>query len=242
MDRVVIIGDIHGRGVWKLIIHLEQPTEVIFLGDYFDSFDFNGLEQIHNFKEIIRFKEENPQTKTTLLIGNHDYHYFPEIGYTGTSGYQWDLNISISHTINEYRNYLQMCYKIDKYIFTHAGISEVFLDDVYGKNGWDINNIEEHINDLWKYKPKTFGFINNHFTADGDDIHQSPIWIRPKSLMKSAQNIKKQYIQIVGHTQQNQIDIKGKATGGKYYFIDTLGTSGEYLIIENNQIRTGNVN
>ena len=46
-------------------------------------------------------------------------------------------------------------------------------------------------------------------------------------------NLKKKagIIQIVGHTGQNSIDIKGKSTGGKYYFIDTLGTSGEYLEI-----------
>ena len=50
--------------------------------------------------------------------------------------------------------------------------------------------------------------------------------------MKDCQEIKHRIIQVVGHTQQNQIDIKGKATGGRYYFIDTLGTSGEYLIWE----------
>ena len=37
------------------------------------------------------------------------------------------------------------------------------------------------------------------------------------------------YTQIVGHTVQDHIDIKGKTTGGKYYYIDTL-PSGEYLI------------
>ena len=191
MDRLktIVIGDIHGRSTWKLITHLEQPNRVIFVGDYFDSFDFSGLEQIHNFKEIIRFKNKNPQIEIILLIGNHDYHYFPEIGYTGTAGYQWDLNISISHTINEYRDHLQMCYRLDNYLFTHAGISETFLNDVYGKDGWDIDNIDEHINDLWKYKPKTFGFINYHFEGDGESIHQSPIWIRPKSLMKSDEAI-----------------------------------------------------
>jgi hypothetical protein len=52
--------------------------------------------------------------------------------------------------------------------------------------------------------------------------------------MKSNKGIlNKKIIQVVGHTQQNQIDIKGKTTGGRYYFIDTLGNKQpEYLIYE----------
>jgi hypothetical protein len=48
--------------------------------------------------------------------------------------------------------------------------------------------------------------------------------------------LKTKYIQIVGHTQQKQIDIKNKATNGRYYYIDTLSTSGEYMIIEDGVI------
>jgi hypothetical protein len=43
--------------------------------------------------------------------------------------------------------------------------------------------------------------------------------------------LKDQYIQIVGHTQRDKIDM-GKSTGGRYYFIDTLSSSGEYLIYD----------
>jgi hypothetical protein len=65
----------------------------------------------------------------------------------------------------------------------------------------------------------------------GDDEGQSPIWIRPRSLQRSNQNtdLKKNYVQVVGHTVQDSIDIKGKTTGGKYYYIDALG-KGQYLL------------
>jgi hypothetical protein len=49
--------------------------------------------------------------------------------------------------------------------------------------------------------------------------------------------LRKKVIQVVGHTQQQQIDIKGMATGNRYYYIDTLDTSGEYLIIEDGVLR-----
>jgi hypothetical protein len=48
---------------------------------------------------------------------------------------------------------------------------------------------------------------------------------------KHEKGLKKVCRQVVGHTQQHQIDTKGGSTGGRYYFIDTLDTSGEYMII-----------
>jgi DNA repair exonuclease SbcCD nuclease subunit len=73
--KTLILGDIHGMGIWKHIIELEDGLDhIIFMGDYFDSFDIPGIDQLHNFNEIIRFKEET-DIKVTMLIGNHDHHY-----------------------------------------------------------------------------------------------------------------------------------------------------------------------
>ena len=51
--KTLFLGDTHGRSVWKKIVEKENPDRVIFIGDYFDSFDIPGIEQIHNFKEIV---------------------------------------------------------------------------------------------------------------------------------------------------------------------------------------------
>jgi hypothetical protein len=50
--------------------------------------------------------------------------------------------------------------------------------------------------------------------------------------------LKEKYIQVHGHTQIPEISLNyiKKAAGGKYYNLDCLGTSGEYMIIENGQI------
>jgi hypothetical protein len=55
--------------------------------------------------------------------------------------------------------------------------------------------------------------------------------------------LKDKYIQIFGHTQTQSINLNHikKAAGGKYYNIDCLGTSGEYLIIENDKIKIGSI-
>ena len=48
--------------------------------------------------------------------------------------------------------------------------------------------------------------------------------------------LRKKVIQVVGHTQVERVDTKGGATGGRYYFMDSLGTSGEYMIIEDGEL------
>jgi hypothetical protein len=244
--RTICVGDLHGRSDWKLAVYSQdKPDRVIFMGDYFDSFDIPGIEQIHNFKEIIKYKEDNPQVEVILLIGNHDHHYFPEVGYTGTSGYQSKIAPSITQVVDENRNHLQMAYGFGEYLFTHAGVSPVFMDEVFDENDWSIENIVVDLNEMFRYKPRAFDF--NGFESTGDSTTQTPIWIRPRSLMSSNKNykksLKKDYIQIVGHTQMKRLNLEesDKFTGGRYYFIDTMDTSGQYLIIEEDKLSVGSV-
>ena len=243
--KTLILGDTHGRSNWKLAVHKENADRVIFVGDYFDSFEFSGVEQIHNFKEIISYKEQNPQVEVVLLIGNHDHHYFEGIGNSGTSGYQYTMAPSITQVLEENRHHLQMAYGFGEYLFTHAGVSPVFMDETFGENDWTKENVVVDLNELWKYKPKAFEF--NGLESSGDNVCQTPIWIRPRSLMsinkRHPKGLKKDYIQIVGHTQMRKLDIEdsNKFTGGRYYFIDTMDKSGEYLIIEDDKLSTNSV-
>jgi predicted phosphodiesterase len=246
--KTLILPDIHGRGVWQYIVQKENADRVIFLGDYFDSFHIPGLDQIHNFKQIIEFKETSftdegtdnqHKTDVILLIGNHDYHYFPEIGYTGTSGYQGGIAPNITRIVDENRQHLQMAYKMDNLLFTHAGVSSLFMDQVFGENGWNIDNVDEELNELFEYRPRTFEFNEYDRSGYGDHIAQTPIWIRPIALLKANREseLKKKYIQIVGHTNTKHIDFAGKSTGGRYYFVDTLDNiQPEYLTIVDGEI------
>lgn len=234
--KTIAVGDIHGRDVWKAIYEKEKPDRMIFVGDYFDSFNIPSEKQQNNFLDICAFKKSGV-CDVILLIGNHDHHYFHSIGNTGTSGYQGTYAPAIGFILEDNKHLLQMVYQQDNILFSHAGVGECFLDAVFGKDGWKIDTLADDLNDLWKYKPRSFIF--NGRDGTGDDMGQTPIWIRPRSLMKDSQVLKKSIIQVVGHTGQYQIDIKGKATGGRYYFIDTLGTSKEYLIIRGPAFKTG---
>lgn len=242
--KIVAIGDIHGRPHWKQIWQEQSDADkIVFVGDYFDSYDvetekpiYSAAEQLFNFNEIIELKKLFPN-KFVLLIGNHDAHYFP--GMRGqTAGFQEKHATFIQMALEENKHLLQAAYATDRYLFSHAGITANWLNDVYGKDGYDIGKLDEAVNEMWNYKPRAFMFNVMCWNKYGDDPEQSPMWVRPRSLLRGAQLFKKRWIQIVGHTVQDKIDLKGKSTGCRYYFIDTLETSGEYLIINHDHTIT----
>ena len=229
--KTVILGDTHGRPYWKSIVANEAPDRVIFIGDYFDSYDdYTAAEQMYNFQEIIDWKKSG-QCGVAILIGNHDYHYMRGIT-EHYSGYQSGARAAIEQLLEDNKEHLQMCYQMGIFIFSHAGISVDWLNN----NGWNGEYISDFVNDIWRYKPNAFKFTGRD--PYGDSVESSPIWIRPKSLQKANRDtLRDQFIQVVGHTQQNQIDRKGQSTGGRYYYIDALGTSGEYMVIDNDEIK-----
>ena len=245
--KTIIIGDTHGTNTWKQIVAKENADRVIFIGDYFDSFDIGTTEQLHNFKEIIEYKETaftddgldtQRKTQVIMLIGNHDYHYYP--GGETYSGYQYGAAPLIRQTLEENKQHMQMCFQFDNIICSHAGIGRDWL--VYqNKYEESSDNIADFVNDIWKYQPQRFKFYG--IDPYGDSKTQTPIWIRPSSLMSGNREtfLKEKYIQVVGHTQVRKIDIKGKHTGGKYYFIDAIPV-GQYLIHDGENFSIGYVN
>lgn len=238
--KLIALGDTHGTTFWKYVVNTQTFDKLVFVGDYFDSFDISWQDQLKNFLDIMAYKQAHPED-VVCLIGNHDYHYFPFIGDRGTSGYMGGpASVSIGYELNKHLGELQMTYQHEEFLFTHAGVTPTWMERCLGEEAArDIPNLHQHINDLWRYRPYDFDYKMLRFgqSTYGDDIWQSPIWVRPRSLMADAQDYKKSIIQVVGHTHQSQIDIKGKATGGRYYFIDTLGSSREYLVIENGQVK-----
>jgi predicted phosphodiesterase len=231
MKKILVLGDIHGRTIWKDIVAKETDANtVVFVGDYFDSFTISGVEQLHNFEEIIRFKKESDKN-VVLLIGNHDFHYFPEIGFNHTAGFQRSMFQSLSYVVNENRKHLQMCYEQDGFLFSHAGISVSWLKNVFKKD-WSVDNVVDKVNELFTYKPKWFSFTG--LDPYGDDPQQTPIWIRPRSLKIANNNTKlyKKYIQVVGHTHRPNVEFSGRT-----YFVDTFDTGTEYLTIVNGETK-----
>ena len=239
--KVVAIGDIHGRTTWKDIVNSNTDADkFVFIGDYFDTHeDVSGQQQIENFKDIIKYKSDNLD-KVVLLTGNHDFHYLKGVNEKYSGYQQWqqfDIQILLHAAID--MDFIKMCFIHDKYLFTHAGVSKTWAKKILGNGDIKLdggNMLEKIINDTFKYQPNLFRFTHG-ITGDmyGDEICQTPIWIRPKSLKKDRLE---NFIHVVGHTTQDYI----KQDESGIILIDTLGTSGQYLIINDSEIKVETVN
>jgi hypothetical protein len=235
--KTLLLGDIHGRNLWQDIIKVESPDRVVFIGDYFDSFDIKGVEQIQNFKNIIEFKELT-NVEVVMLIGNHDHHYLSNETYSGFQpALKWDIQDLLTKNIH----HLQVAYQFDDILCSHAGFSPTWLDDIFGWDGWTKSNFVELTNELYKNRLHAFNFSHMGYDPYGNHPSQGPMWIRPAALMSSNKGdngLKKKFIQVVGHTQVKNIfdslTASKKAMGGRYLLIDALETRG-YVVYENGE-------
>ena len=224
--RTLVLGDIHGKTIWKDIIKKENPDKVIFLGDYVTTHDNISSEaQIVNLEEILDYKEAN-SSKVILLRGNHDGQHL---------GYSWAECSGLDRTVLKYMSEetfkerflsLTQWVYIDKElntIFSHAGVSRVWMESV----NCDIEDLNTLI------PSELFGFTpDSLFDCYGDSVTQPPTWIRPRALCKC--NISG-YDQVVGHTPVTHgIVNMRKATkeNRNIWLCDALGLS-KYLLIEN---------
>ena len=128
---MLIVPDIHGRTFWKDV--MRSPEDIIFLGDYLDPYEEEGIsadEALENFREILKFKKENPG-RVTLLLGNHDLSYI----------YPWmecsrhnDLKEKeIGDIFEDSRELFKLSHTLDgRYVFSHAGFNPIWVRKHFG--------------------------------------------------------------------------------------------------------------
>ena len=224
--KLIAIGDLHGRNVWEKIAD-EEFDYFVFIGDYFDPYeDISIEEEIANFHQIIKFKKKFPE-KVILLFGNHDFHYLKSTNQK-YSRYNFDFHTLIDEVVELAMDekLFQMCFQFEHYLFSHAGITKTWLKNFGIKND---KNLVENINNLLYKNPEVFEFRQlKDSKSNGNNIYQSPIWVRPDSLKKDAvENV----VHVIGHSKKPHITFQDTII-----FIDILKTSQEYLCIENDII------
>jgi len=238
MKKVIVIGDIHGRTTWKQIIEHEHDADlIVFMGDYFDSFiaEYTTDHQISNFQEICQIKRDMPG-RIALLYGNHDHHYLP--GITGRcSGYQRGRAIDIGEMVRDAvkEKLVQMCVTYENFIMTHAGITDVWFKHTFNKSlsTSSPESISSYLNELLLYQPREFSFSPGMYNDPyGEEVEQTPIWVRPHSLRKNMPNGMRQ---IVGHTEVESIVIESDVI-----LVDSL-KYGNYLLIDGTTLVTKNI-
>jgi len=164
---------------------VDKFDKIIFLGDYFDSWKNKWPEQMNNACDIITFKERFPE-KVDLCWANHDTSYYLD---ERCSGYQLEHAADIKDFFIKHKDQFEVVYIYDKWICSHAGVSEKWMSCA------GIKTVEE-INMLFKERPDYFRWVGPD--GFGNNPNEGPLWIRPESLIVNAV---KKYNQVVGHTE-----------------------------------------
>ena len=227
--KIVVLGDIHGRTLWKDVIDKEQPDQVIFLGDYVSTHDcISESDQVSNLLEILRFKDLYPET--ILLRGNHDLQH---LGYywAECSGYFARVAELMVDLKEEFLAKTQWIHIMGNTIFSHAGISTKWLEtNRLTLDG--INSLEPS---------ERFGFSSsNPRDIYGTSPEQPSTWIRPTTLVDV---MIPGYDQVVGHTPVERCyNVKDSSDiPHNLWLCDALG-NGSYLVIENNEFYENKLN
>lgn len=206
--KIGVIPDVHGNKNYEQKVKSlikAGVDHIIFLGDYCDSHseDNNWLVQKACLDKILDLKKANPGYYTVLL-GNHDLLYLPSLGADiRVSNRQFFAAADIQEYLLENYEYFQMIKVVDNWIFSHAGVSQIWLNNPLGGETfkyrvqddlkfWKLDDINKH------FKNREIQYFNhNSWNSYGDNESEGCTWIRPPSLIRYGI---KGYNQCVGHT------------------------------------------
>lgn len=234
--KILVLGDIHGRTIWKDIFEKEDPDKVIFLGDYLHSRENIPREdQIENLKLILDLKDAHSEN-VILCRGNHDLCC---LGYYWAATGDRDSRLiqMMQPLADRFLELTQWVHIEDNIIFSHAGVSTTWMEEVAGIK------YPEVINDL--PLSEIFGFWPSKMSdRSGTSITQPPTWIRPATLLH---NMPKGYTQVVGHTppsfgvinytkEYKDMYPQDTEETEDLYLCDALGDN-QYLIIEDGKFK-----
>ena len=202
---ILIIPDIHGRDFWKKAVASKDYDKIIFLGDYTDPYDFEGITDevaVENFKSIIDFKQQN-QDNVILLLGNHDLHYYSEYYYELAGGVRYDpvSAITLQRLFTKYHSSFQLAWETDwgskHYLFSHAGITQSWL-----KRNMELIRKPDarHLNRLLNSNEGMESLAQVGEMRWGDYPSGSMVWADVEEMLVS--NPIPDIYQIVGHSLQ----------------------------------------
>lgn len=236
--KILIVPDVHGRNFWRKALEIiEDYDKVIFLGDYLDPYRHEKItsDMVYiEFKDILKFKLDYPE-KITLLLGNHDFHYWEPDFITSTRYDRFKANFY--YDIFEKHKELFSCFKQikshdKKFIFSHAGINKYWLEE----NKLTLSKLlKMSIDNLLDNKGIRWGSPLEQISLyrGGDCLYGSPIWADIMEARTGAMNLGDNILQITGHNQVEGIiqwpgiiytDCK------KLIALDTKESSLEYVV------------
>ena len=199
-NEILIVPDVHGRNFW--LPALDYQGEIIFLGDYTDPYPQEGITEEDAYQgmlKIIEFKQQNPE-RVTLLIGNHEMHYYNDDFPAGRFSKEYYPKYNAILTGERTKGLFQICKRVDNYLFIHAGLMKGWYDRHYKDLEPLGSTLEEQLNNAFFAKMYIFHEAAWKFRG-GLDETGSPLWTDYREFLEEKEHFPPGVIQIIGHTQ-----------------------------------------
>lgn len=201
----LVIADVHENIDWiEKVISQESPDEVVFLGDYFDSF-VTTKETVKRTCDWLLESLDKPNR--IHLFGNHDVWYaFPQAEGLICSGNDLCKQEFINTQLKRKDwDKFKLVYKSQKFHFCHGGLQKNnFLHPVYGFTDEFTNRI---CNTALEYAKggQASPILQAGWARGGRCITPGITWTDWDCEFTTIVGVN----QIVGHTPHNSPDTKG---------------------------------
>lgn len=230
--RILAIADTHGRDTWKKYTKdITEFDKVVLLGDYIDSFTLSDKQIIDNLSDLIQFKKDN-HDKVELLLGNHCLQYY----FLGTrsymcSGFRQSYADEIHRLFYQNKQLFKAAYQINKgnehgttsrWLFTHAGLSRLFLKSLQKRIPDNILKLENkdyatYLNEVFNAIPSYLADVSHYRGGMGN--WGGPFWADMREFSKDS------YIpglnMVMGHQPLQHKEEKVFKDGTKLIWVDT---------------------
>ena len=220
MERTIVVGDIHGH-LESVEAALAFNGNVVFVGDYVDSFTRPIEEQVRCLTTVLDAIEDDPG-RVVGLLGNHEWSYLNP-SYR-CSGWNQEMQTHMTHLHNRVLRYLREYWWVGEVLVSHAGIDDLLLEqrDQTYQQYLDAGDYHQ----VGRIRGGMHNAIGGLYWNDFN--HE----------MEPVPGLK----QVVGHSYSKDRDardgvrVKHGENGGETWCVDNLGRKMEVAIIANDEI------
>lgn len=217
MARTLVVGDIHGH-MDSVEAALAFDGDVVFIGDYLDSFSQSDESQIQTLLTVLDAAQNTPD-RVKALLGNHEMSYlYDEMRCSGWTLKKQNMLIHIQQRM---KDVLLPYLWLKGHLISHAGVSQELLEQL------DIS-LEGYL--------ASNSFFQIGYRRGGRDQVGGLYWCDFNYEIVPIPNL----IQITGHTnptitkREQGVRKLEHDNGGVIYNIDNLNRKRESIVVEEN--------
>lgn len=121
---VICVGDLHGKIEIAEELLQDEEQEIIFIGDFLDSFDRTTTDQLNLLYTVL--EAVRTRDNVSALMGNHELSYLEP--HYKCSGFSWTVDAQLTVDVKQtMRRHLNKWVEREGFLLTHAGVTRSWI-------------------------------------------------------------------------------------------------------------------